>query len=46
MKPPIAALDSPSWWARMMTTIGAPTAIRLLAAIMPIVVRRNGMLQK
>ena len=30
----------------MITAIGAPTATRLLAAIIPIVVRRNGMLQK
>ena len=46
MKPPIAAPDSPSRCARMMTAIGAPAATRLLAAIIPIVVRRNGMLQK
>jgi hypothetical protein len=30
----------------MMSAIGAPAATRLLAAIMPVVVRRNGMSQK
>ena len=38
--------ESPCRWARMITAIGAPTATRLLAAIIPIVARRNGMLQK